>query len=132
MGVAKVKGFLGWGAVMKKVPPLSGIFKSVGLKMKYFLQNKQQKRQKDDTVNSLNMYYASTTCQELGEMTNFAFQFIKEQDYTWSPSPYMQHTDYLDFLSIVLREANKKKNEQVVICNGFKKEHIGSSPRTFN
>lgn len=58
---------------MKKVPPLSGIFKSVGHKMKYLLQNKQQKCQSDDTVHSLGMWCAPTTCEALGAITNFAF-----------------------------------------------------------
>lgn len=45
------------GVVMEKAPPLFAIFKSVGHKMQYLLQNNQyaKKRQRDDTVNSLNM-----------------------------------------------------------------------------
>lgn len=58
---------------MKQVPPLSGIFKSVGHKMKYLLQNKQQKGQSDDTVHSLSMWRAPTACEALGEIANFAF-----------------------------------------------------------
>lgn len=54
---------------MKKFPPLFGIFKSVGHKMKYLLQ----KCQSSDNVHSLGMWRAPTVCEALGEITNFAF-----------------------------------------------------------
>lgn len=38
----------------------------------------------------------------------------------------------LDFPSTVLREASRKINEQVVICNVFPKERIGSSPQPWD